>query len=224
MKVEDDDMDYTMNLYVVRHGETYLNRYNKMQGWADSPLTEEGKVIAIEAGKGLANVQFDRVYTSDSGRTVETAELILQQNNYSSSLAINKRKAFREVFFGSFEGEHSEVAWNTVAQDNGYHTFNEMFRNHSIEGIMNFMKESDPLHHAENHRELWERLEKGLNEIVSESQSNSENILLVTHGVIIRNIISKFSDEYNNELEIKNSSVSILKYSSDMFKVISFNQ
>ncbi|GAA3331389.1 hypothetical protein GCM10020331_087800 [Ectobacillus funiculus] len=43
IKVEDDNMDYTMNLYVVRHGETYLNRYNKMQGWADSPLTEEGK-------------------------------------------------------------------------------------------------------------------------------------------------------------------------------------
>lgn len=217
-------MDYKMNLYLVRHGETYLNRYQKMQGWADSPLTEEGKAIAIEAGKGLANVQFDRVYTSDSGRTVETAECILQQNNYSSNLVINKRKAFREVFFGSFEGEYSEVAWNKVAQDNGYHTFNEMFRSHSIEGIMNFMKKSDPLHHAENHRELWERLEKGLDEITSESQSNKENILLVTHGVIIRNIISKFSDEYNNELEIKNSSVSILEYSSNMFKVISFNQ
>lgn len=217
-------MDYKMNLYLVRHGETYLNRYKKMQGWADSPLTEEGKAIAIEAGKRLANVQFDRVYTSDSGRTVETAECILQQNNYSGNLVINKRKAFREVFFGSFEGEYSEVAWNKVAQDNGYHTFNEMFRNHSIEGIMNFMKKSDPLHHAENHRELWERLGKGLDEITSESQNNMENILLVTHGVIIRSIISKFSDEYNNELEIKNSGVSILEYSSNMFKVISFNQ
>ena len=44
-------MDRKLNLYIVRHGETYLNRYSKLQGWSDSPLTEEGKEIAIEAGK-----------------------------------------------------------------------------------------------------------------------------------------------------------------------------
>jgi broad specificity phosphatase PhoE len=219
-------MEHKINLYLVRHGETYLNRYKKMQGWADSPLTEEGKVVAIESGKRLATVPFTRVYSSDLGRTVETAELILQQNHYNQNLEINKRKAFREAFFGSFEGEHLEVAFKKIAQENGfhYHKVNEIFRNHSTEEVMNFIKNADPFHHAENYRELWERIEIGLNEIVSESESKNENILLITHGVIIRNVIDKFSDGVNFAGKINNSSVSVLEYSSSHFKVVSFNQ
>lgn len=29
-------------IYVVRHGRTYLNKYQRLQGWSDAPLTEEG--------------------------------------------------------------------------------------------------------------------------------------------------------------------------------------
>ena len=71
-------MDRKLNLYIVRHGETILNRYRKLQGWSDSPLTEEGKVIAMEAGKKLAHVPFHRVYTSDLSRTIETANIMLE--------------------------------------------------------------------------------------------------------------------------------------------------
>ncbi|MEH7414857.1 histidine phosphatase family protein [Neobacillus drentensis] len=217
-------METKFNLYLIRHGETYLNRYKKMQGWADSPLTEEGKTVAIETGKRLADVQFDRVYTSDSGRTVETAELIIQQNNFNHNLVINRRKAFRESFFGSFEGEYSEVVFQKIAQDNDCLSTKELFQSHNLEAVMNFIKISDPFHHAEDYAELWERIEMGLNDIVSASKRHNENILLVTHGVIIRNIISKFSSQFNNEMEIKNSSVSVLDYSGNAFKVVSFNQ
>ncbi|PLS02836.1 histidine phosphatase family protein [Neobacillus cucumis] len=217
-------MDTKFNLYLIRHGETYLNRYKKMQGWADSPLTEEGKAIAIETGMKLADVPFARVYTSDSGRTVETAEMILQQNHYSKNLSINRRKAFRESFFGSFEGEYSEVTFRKVAQDNGCSNSSELFQKHTLEEVMNFIKQSDPFRHAENYHELWERIDKGLNEIVSSNEHNHENILLVTHGVIIRHIISKFSTEFENTMEIKNSSVSVIEYFNNNYKVISFNQ
>lgn len=217
-------MDKKLKVYLVRHGETYLNRYKKMQGWADSPLTEEGKEIAIETGKRLADVTFDHVYTSDSGRTLETAELILQQNHHSNHLKINRRKDFREMFFGGFEGEYSEVVWKKIAQDNGVTDFVDLHNKYSIEDFMNLMKKSDSYHHAENFQELWDRIERGLNEVVANCRGNNENILLVTHGVVIRNILSKFSDEFSNEMEIKNSSVSELEFLGNTFKVISFNQ
>ncbi|KQL42136.1 hypothetical protein AN960_02495 [Bacillus sp. FJAT-25509] len=216
-------MENRIHLYLIRHGETYLNRYKRMQGWADSPLTEEGKLVAIECGNRLSDIQFDRVYTSDSGRTVETAELILQQNNYEIPV-IRKTKAFRESFFGSFEGEFSAVALGKVANDHGYSSFRELLRNRSLEDITNFIKESDPYHHAENYSELWDRIEKGLNELIIENNKNDENVLIVTHGNTIRNIVKKFSEEFNIELEIKNASITILEYSSDTYKVISFNQ
>jgi broad specificity phosphatase PhoE len=217
-------MDKKFKLYVVRHGETYLNRYKKMQGWADSPLTDEVKEIAIQTGKRLADVKFDSVYTSDSGRTVETAELILQSNQHGKGLKINRRKDFREMFFGGFEGEYSEVVWKKIARDNGYERFDDLHLKHSIEDFMNLMKKSDHFGHAENFNELWERIQRGLEEVIANSHGNNENILLVTHGVVIRNILGKFSSEFSNEIEIKNSSISQLEYSGNSFKVVSYNQ
>lgn len=43
-----------LSLYFVRHGQTYLNKNLRMQGWADTPLTPEGIEIVKESGRGLA--------------------------------------------------------------------------------------------------------------------------------------------------------------------------
>ena len=43
-------------IYIVRHGQTYINRYNKMQGWCDTPLTEPGIEGAEQAGEALKEV------------------------------------------------------------------------------------------------------------------------------------------------------------------------
>ena len=222
-------MDRKLNLYIVRHGETILNRYRKLQGWSDSPLTEEGKVIAMEAGKKLAHVPFHRVYTSDLGRTIETANIMLQQNQTSRNLDINKRKAFREVFFGSLEGDGISHIWSKIAQENGYKLDDSnvkgLFQNHSTDEILDFIKKADPFHHAENGDELWERVETGLTEVVeSNCQSHNENILIVTHGVVIRKILGQYSDEYHPGIAVKNASVSTVEFTGNQFKVLSMNQ
>lgn len=31
----------TVNIYMVRHGETYFNLLHRFQGWSDAPLTEK---------------------------------------------------------------------------------------------------------------------------------------------------------------------------------------
>lgn len=28
----------TFSVYMIRHGQTYFNKYRRMQGWCDSPL------------------------------------------------------------------------------------------------------------------------------------------------------------------------------------------
>lgn len=217
-------MENKLNLYVMRHGETYLNKYQRMQGWADSPLTDEGKVVAIEAGRKLEHVRFDKVYTSDSGRTVETAEIILKQNKVSDNIDIRKMKEFRETFFGSFEGEKNEVVWNKIAKDNGFENTKEIIKNHNIEDLSNLIKQSDPLHDAENYTQIWDRIDRGLQQIVVESKNGAINILLVSHGVTIRHMLHRYSKELDLTTDIKNCSFSILEYSKERFKVISFNQ
>ena len=66
-----------MKLYFVRHGQTYLNKYKKMQGWSDSPLTPEGESVGKLTGDRLNDIPFTAVYTSDLGRTIQTAKIIL---------------------------------------------------------------------------------------------------------------------------------------------------
>lgn len=217
------DLIVKINLYCIRHGETLLNKYKKMQGWADSPLTEEGKAVAIETGKKLAEVTFNRVYTSDSGRTVETAELILQQNKHKEDLVIQKVKEFREMFFGSFEGDSSEATWSKMAKDKGFSNSAEMMRTFSMEEVINAIQNSDPLGHAESYNEFTDRIKRGLKMITSENQRD-ENILLVTHGVVIMSMINLFSEMPIGAIEIKNSSITHLNYSNEVFKVISYNQ
>ena len=71
---------HTVTLYLVRHGQTIFNKTGRVQGWQDSPLTEEGRKVAVYCGRGLRNVAFDAAYSSDLMRASVTAQIILDQN------------------------------------------------------------------------------------------------------------------------------------------------
>ena len=71
--------DNTVTLYITRHGKTMLNTSDRVQGWADSPLTEPGVTVARQLGKGLKGIPFGAAYSSDSGRAIETANLVLKR-------------------------------------------------------------------------------------------------------------------------------------------------
>ena len=213
-----------MKLYLVRHGQTYLNKYNKMQGWSDSPLTEDGIKIAKECGLKLKSVPFDAIYCSDLGRTIETAEVITSTFNGLERIKITKMKALRESFFGGFEGDSGGEAWMKVANMKGYKSVKDFFTNTPLREIMDAMKEADPYHDAEAYDEFWDRVSLGLNEISRiGSQENHKNVLIVTHGNTIRNIVNKMDSSIDISQDIKNSSITILDFNKNRFMVESFN-
>jgi len=62
---------------LVRHGETHWNREGRMQGWAPTELTDEGRDEARRLGTALTDrYDFDRVVASDLVRCQETAALL----------------------------------------------------------------------------------------------------------------------------------------------------
>lgn len=75
-EVKNDD---GVNIYFARHGKTLLNTFDRVQGWADSPLTEDGIRVARYLGEGLKGIPFDSFYSSDAGRQRETMQVILKQ-------------------------------------------------------------------------------------------------------------------------------------------------
>ena len=62
-----------MRIYLVRHGETVWNVEKRLQGWKDSPLTDNGVRSAKRLAKRLQGIRLDRVFSSDQTRALITA-------------------------------------------------------------------------------------------------------------------------------------------------------
>ncbi|MEN8895614.1 MAG: histidine phosphatase family protein [Yoonia sp.] len=66
-------------LYILRHGETYWNAENRMQGWLNSPLTPKGEAQAAHQGRILQGIDLTGfvMITSPQGRALQTAGIAL---------------------------------------------------------------------------------------------------------------------------------------------------
>jgi probable phosphoglycerate mutase len=87
-------------LILIRHGETEWNRERRMQGHADSPLSEKGMRQAILLAQRMKNIGFTAFYSSDSGRACETARFITD----ATGRPVLLEPRLRERNFGVFEG------------------------------------------------------------------------------------------------------------------------
>ena len=68
-------------IYLIRHGATHLNADNvnsvdKIRGWSDVPLTDEGRKEAEQIGQQLKGRGIRSIVTSDLSRAKETADII----------------------------------------------------------------------------------------------------------------------------------------------------
>lgn len=211
-----------VTLYFMRHGETYFNRYARMQGWSDMPLTKEGRLDAIRSGLGMRDVQFDAVYTSDLRRTVETAQLFFRDHPSKDNLTIQMMPEFREVFFGSLEGQDSVQVWNEL-----YKTLQRSFDEvggRNIQDELNALKELDPDHLGENFMEFWLRVEQGLLKLIQRHRDTNQNILVVSHGMTIRNMLHELIPDFQLSEPIHNSSLNIVEYSNGAYHLKALNQ
>lgn len=66
-----------MLLFLIRHGQTEANVNGTYSGQTDVMLTDQGKAQAEALRPALAEYQFDRVYSSDLTRAIDTQRLAL---------------------------------------------------------------------------------------------------------------------------------------------------
>lgn len=214
-----------VTIYFIRHGETYLNFYGRMQGWANAPLTDEGIKNVKRSGRGIANVKFDAVYTSDLSRTQDTAKLILGENNQTpEDMEMILMPEFREVFFGSFEGEKGAVVYQTVAEHLGYENTKEMFRHTKVPERMNGFRDADEYNHAEDFMMFWSRVEQGLLKLINKHRDTGQTILLVAHGGTIRYILQNLVPELKDPESLLNASVSVADYHGGKFHLSHYGE
>ena len=87
-------------IYLVRHGATEWNIHKRAQGQADIPLTDKGRLQALDVAKQLCNFDIRGVYSSDLQRAADTAQPIAN----ALDLEVVLDPAFREIDQGEWTG------------------------------------------------------------------------------------------------------------------------
>ena len=98
-------------LLLARHGETDWNRAFRWQGFTGLPLNETGRRQASVLAEKLENI--DAVYSSDSERARETAEIVAGRHG----LTVTEDPRLREVNFGEWEGLTTDEISERFAED-----------------------------------------------------------------------------------------------------------
>ncbi|MBG9979771.1 histidine phosphatase family protein [Facklamia sp. DSM 111018] len=212
-----------VTFYLMRHGETFFNHYGRVQGWSNSPLTPKGIEQAKASGRGIADIHFDAIYTSDLQRTQETLHHVLSQTKHSYEGKIKAMPELREVSFGSFEGLPSSELFDKVESHllaSGYTSQAEV----EMPTLLKIIKHLDPYHHAENYVDFWNRIETGLLILLNKHAGTDQKILIVSHGWTIRNLIHGLVADYEEGEPLLNCSLSIVEYRQGQFRLNAINK
>ena len=211
-------------LYLMRHGQTILNKANRTQGWCDGVLTKEGIEVAINAGLGLSDVKFKAAYSSDLGRAIKTARIVIKENKASTNLQLKEIEGLREVYFGKYEGEHESIMFNDIMKFLNVSSFKEADEKYDFQKeYCNSCAILDETKEAEDYNSVIKRVMKSLKDICLEnSHDNGGKVLVVVHGGILRLIID-YLDKNINVRNMDNSSISKIIYENGSFKVESVN-
>ena len=211
---ETNSNENVVTLYVTRHGKTILNTNHRAQGWADSPLVEKGVEVASNLGTGLKDIHFTSAYSSDSGRAIETANLVLKYSE-QSKLKLEQRKNLRELNFGIFEGEKLENMWDVVGKAAGVASLMKF----SIQEVIDLIRAADPTKQAEDWELFSTRIKAEIDKISEEAaKDGGGNVLVVVHGLLITTLIEML-DSNKTKLGVENASVTKILYQDGTYTV-----
>lgn len=213
-----------IDIYLVRHGKTMFNTTGQVQGWSDSPLTEQGVLQAKQAGNGLRDVPFITAFSSDSGRARETAKIILENNSTAYNPDLTESKSLREWGYGGYEGRDDAELWKPlfaakqVEFRKDWSTWEAFTRKMSDREMADAIAENDKTGMAENYSAIVARLKKGMASVIETTEARGGgNALVVSHGSTIPTLLTLFvPGQYHGE-SIGNASLTVLHYSDGKF-------
>ncbi|MFT9098025.1 histidine phosphatase family protein [Liquorilactobacillus sp.] len=213
----------TVHFYLVRHGQTQLNRYHRLQGITDSPLTKKGIRRASKLGVRLQNIEFSSVYTSDLKRTQETARIILSENQRKMPKIISE-PGLREISFGNFEEmKNRHMIPNAIQKLGVGQIFGAAISKKRVAAAINLFGKMDEGAQIEDAKQLSIRITRTLSTIGKQYDGQEINILIVAHALILSLFIENLSGNVPLLL-LKNARVSQVDYDDGEFKIVNINK
>ncbi len=162
-------------LYIMRHGKTEWNAKHKLQGRTDIPLSDEGRIMAENAGNKYKNIHFDVCYCSPLVRAKETAEILLKDRN----IPIITDDRLVEMSFGVCEGKENSF-------DMEGSNIQTLFKSPEKYVI--------PVENGESFNELYSRTGEFIRGVVEPQLKENKDILIVGHGAMNNSIICQMNN------------------------------
>lgn len=218
-----------VEIYLTRHGKTMLNTTDRVQGWADAPLTTPGVEVAEYLGKGLKaeGIEFVAAYSSDSGRAIETAKIALGKSS-QEDLVINQRMGLREACFGDYEGELNPVFWGDIAAYNNM-PIEEFMKKPDMKLFLdtNAKLDEDKGKMAESWDQVATRVTEEIDKIAKETEEKGGGkVLVVSHGITLMTFLTTVAPDSMKDFKgagLSNASVSKVIYQDGKYTVESIN-
>jgi len=164
-------------LVLIRHGETDFTSRELFCGTSNPSLNKQGRTQSIALGNLLRSHSIDLCLASPLDRAIQTAEL-LQLN-----LPIHSEPLSREIGFGIFEGLSREICQNRFPSE--WQAWCEGSIPPEGESVQSF------------HTRLTQLAE-------NLSHEKSDTVLLVTHGGVIRLLLSHYlTGSFENQWRFK---------------------
>jgi alpha-ribazole phosphatase len=162
-----------MDVYLVRHGITEWNKEKRYLGHTDQEVIKSELTQLSKLKKELMNRSFDDVFTSDLRRCQETLAYL----DLPSQVSVDRR--LREIYFGDWEGK----IYNELKDNQAYQNWLDNWEVYSIPN-------------GESAVTFKSRIDSFFNELfggkMTPAATTKKQILIMTHGGVIRYLISKY--------------------------------
>jgi len=158
-------------LLLVRHGQSEWNAMGRWQGKANPPLTDLGKEQALLAAKKLPD--FSILASSDLVRARETAE----------------------IFAKAHDKDSNDILIEPQVQERDAGEFSGLTRDEIDKKFPGYLAQNRWPSGWEPDDVLIKRLREGLGRIIA-SSTESDSIVVVTHGGCIYALESLLGEEY----------------------------
>jgi broad specificity phosphatase PhoE len=193
-------------LYIVRHGQTDLNKQGIVQGRGmDTNLNDEGRMQAGMFYNAYKNTPFDKIYISKLKRTQQSIQQFID-----AGLPYEKLSGLDELAWGIHEGQPSTPENKTA--------FMKLMREWTAGNLdVKFEKGESP-------NEVLERQKEALKTIMSHPEE--KNVLICMHGRAMRLFLCLLTNQPLTQMEKfphQNLVLYKVTYDGSRFEIADFN-
>ena len=218
------------SLVLIRHGQSMWNLKNVFTGWVDVPLSSKGIFEAQEAGKKLADIKFQSIFTSVQVRAIETAMIAMAFNNDDKTPVIihknGKMKEYTHIYDTKMKNSIIPVYSDEHLNERYYGELQGLNKTETVlkygdEQVHKWRRSYDVKPpKGESLEDTTARTIPFFEKEILDKLKRGENVLVSAHGNSLRSIvmyIEKLTNEEVTKLEIPTGQPIVYKFENNHF-------